>query len=97
MFSFEIWRAVAMRIIELSDMLRELEHERVCVVSTYSNAPAYRDAVLEGLRLAEVIARDSTTAGHCGSGNTAHNRPKRTLKRSAVGRDVVVNYQPTLL
>ena len=51
-----------MRIIELSDMLREIEHERACVVSAYSNAPAYRDAVLEGLRLAEVIARDSATA-----------------------------------
>jgi hypothetical protein len=51
-----------MLIIELSDMLREINHERACVVSTYSNAPAYRDAVLEGLRLAEIIARDSATS-----------------------------------
>lgn len=65
-----------MCIIELSDMLRELSHERACVVSTYSHAPSYRDAVLEGLRLAEVIARDSATSEDSGGSKNSTQQAK---------------------
>jgi hypothetical protein len=44
-----------MVLIEREAVLAELNGECADVVKLYDNAPAYRDAVLEGLRVARVI------------------------------------------
>jgi len=44
-----------MVLIEREAVLAELNSECADVVKLYDNAPAYRDAVLEGLRVARVI------------------------------------------
>jgi len=44
-----------MVLIEREAVLAELNGECADVVKIYDNAPAYRDAVLEGLRVARVI------------------------------------------
>lgn len=58
----------------MQKFLDELEQEKIDVKNTYPgySQTSYREGVLEGLRLGEIIARDAATADTMEGANLQH-------------------------